>query len=263
MSSFGSKTSLTGAGRASAAATSSRPKPDAVSRPGGADVPRRPAEDLRDLRRRQLGTRRPDPRRRAGDDRRREARAVLGLPVPADRARDEDPDARGRKVDVVRPARERRDDAGRVGRRDRRHVRERRRIPDRAPLFAAVAGRRDDERPERHRLFHGELDREVAAAADAEVDHAASRAGGGEDPGCDLAGVEARAGAERGVPGAQHGLGVDPHDADAVRGCADHRGDRRAVLAADPDRLLRVEGDQVRRVLRTRGARNRRPSRRS
>ena len=119
------------------------------------------------------------------------------------------------------------------------------RVAERTAAIAVVARRRDDERAARDGLADRKIDREVAVAAEAQVDDAAPGACGGEDSGGDVARLEAGARSERRVPGAQRCLWVDPDDADAVRGSADHGGDRRAVLAADPRGLLRVQERDV------------------
>ena len=114
-------------GRPSADGTSSMPKPVSASKPAG---PRsRPERRItsKTWLASSCGLRRPDPGRRAGHDRRREARPgadpVAGR-VDRLRHRDRDALAGGGKVDRGGGVREERDRGGCVGRGDREHVRE-------------------------------------------------------------------------------------------------------------------------------------------
>ena len=139
------------------------------------DVARGAAKDLCHLSRVEVGPHCPEPCRGARDERGREARPGRRPPVLAERARDEDAVAGRCDVDVRRAAGERRDAAGSVGRGDGRDVRKRRREPDRASAVTVVPRRRDHEGSRGDGLADRELDRQVAIAADRQVDDAASR----------------------------------------------------------------------------------------
>src|SRR4029078_8160025 len=87
-----------------------------------------------------------------------------------------------------------------------------------AAAVAVVARCGDDEGAGRDRLADGEVDREVArVGAEAEIDDAPSGARRREDAPRELARLELRAVALGGVPRAEDGARVDPHDPDAVR----------------------------------------------
>ena len=233
-SSFGSSGSRIGVGCARAAWTFSIPKPLAGSRPGWSRsraVRRSTSETWPGV---ELGSGRPDPGGRAGDERRREARAGARPPVLAERAGDGDVGARRCEVDVRRAAREaatapERSVAATVSTCGRTAG-----YPSGLPRVAVVPGGGDDERARRDRLRDRLLDRRVSLATEAEIDHAAPGARRLEDARRRSPRLEPRALAARGVPGAQDGLRVDADDARPLAGAP--TSDATAVPCSPPIR---------------------------
>ena len=212
------------------------------------DVLRRPAHQVVDLRLLERGSRGPDPGGRAGDERRREARAVerrVARGVVDERHRDRDVHARRGEVDRRGGARER----GRlvVLRRggDGQHVRVVRGVRERIAFFELVAGGGDRDRAaterEHDRLRHEEA---LLGAPEAEVDHAAPGQRSLGDP-LDHRGLVDRVRRAR-VEGPQDGLWVHADDPDPVHGRADHGAHSGAVLFALADDRLLVEHGRVR-----------------
>jgi len=134
-----------------------------------------------------------------------------------------------------------------IRRRDREHVWEVGRVGRRIALVAGVPGGGDDEAAEADRLRDRGVDPWVGLIrSQAEIDHGASGPRRRQDSRGDIGRGQARAVAERGVVRADHGVRVDPHEPDAVDGCADDRRDHGSVPPADRRGLLVVQRDEVR-----------------
>ena len=210
-----------------------------------ADVVRGHAHELEDLRVVQRRSRRPDPRGRARDERRREARSGqrgVAARVEGARNRGGDVDSRGCEVDAER----RRGEVGGVvelvGRGHREHVGEAAGRTRGDALSPLVPRRRDEDRAGAERPQQRVLEQACVRDAEAHVDHA--RAGGDRRvERCDH--VRDRQTAD--VDGAEHRLRVDADDADTVlRGGRDRR-DRGAMeVLTRLGQVLRAEQDRVR-----------------
>ncbi len=148
---------------------------------------------------------------------------------------------------IRRLAREDRDLAGRVSGGDGEHVGQDSGVAEWVAEVARVPGRRHDEGPEADGLTHRGLDRRVLGLrAEAQVDHGSPSPGGGENALHDLARIEPHSVPDRRVVRADHSLGIDADDTDAVHRSPHHGSDGRSVDAADGGRLLGVQRHEVR-----------------